>query len=302
MKKGTILAMMTLVFGLTICYSSDLNRSEKNYIAKEQSYTVAEAKKVAASLPAGSYSKTECNVTGYVADKPTVKNSLGRFSFNIVDDLDNQDNKLTIYLTASDSEVYQYDRVSVKAYLHNFNEGVVGLTAKKLDDGTYTNSNFTSIVTRNSKTATESTTITMRTIASFLSEKKEHYPLSDEFMERYQQTSGGYIDFAKKNGHPVDKLKHEPNQKWHFFDSWLNQSLEDGTLTWEDDAKSRVYTKLLCPELLLWIYEASDVDPVKVRNAKEVAEKGKIAGQSVSTIAKNMRNCVAWEDLKIVVE
>lgn len=202
MKKGTFLALMALVFGLTICYSSDF--CQQNEEEKGLSQTVNEAKKVA------------------------------------------------------------------------------------------------TIITSSSKTATESTTVTMRTIASFLAEKKEHYPLSDEFMERYQQTSGGYIDFAKKTGHLVDKQRHEPNQKWHFFDSWLNQSLEDGTLTWEDDAKSRVYTRLLCPELLLWIYEASDVDPVKVKNAKEVAEKGKIAGQSVSTIAKNMRSCVAWEDLKIV--
>lgn len=300
MKKGTIWAMMILVLGLTIYCASDLSRTKEKPLVKEQSYTVAEAKRVATLLPSGTYSENECNVTGYVVDRPTAKNSSGKFSFNIVDNLENKDNKLTIYLTASDSDIYQYDRVSVKAYLHNFNEGIVRLTEKKLDDGTYTNSNFTSIITRNYKTATAATTVTMRTIANFLAEKKEHYPLSDEFMERYQQTSGGYIDFAKKNGHPVDKQKHEPNQKWHFFDSWLNQSIEDGTLTWEDDAKSRVYTKLLCPELLLWIYEASDVDPVKVKNAKEVAEKGKIEGQSVSTIAKNMRSCVAWEDLKIV--
>ncbi len=195
MKKGTILAMMTLVFGLTICYSSNFEKNDDKKIETE--YSQVETKKVAENA------------------------------------------------------------------------------------------------------ATE-TIVTMRTIANFLSDKKEHYPLSDEFIEKYQQTSGGYIAFAKKEGHLVDKQQHEPNQKWHFFDSWLYQSIEDGSLIWEDDAKSRVYTKLLCPELLLWIYEASDVNPVKVKKAMEVAEQGKIAGLSVSTIAKNMRGCVAWEDLKIV--
>lgn len=141
-------------------------------------------------------------------------------------------------------------------------------------------------------------TVTMRDIADFLQDKKAHYPLSDEFIERYQQTSGGYLDYAKQTGIEVDKQKHEPNQKWHFFDSWLYRSIDDGSITWEASAKTRVYTGLLCPELLLWIYEACGVDPVKVKAAKEVAEQGKSAKTNVSTIAKNMRACVPWEDLE----
>ncbi len=142
-----------------------------------------------------------------------------------------------------------------------------------------------------------SDTITVGQMADFLSTKNEHYPLSDQFMERYQQTSGGYLDNAKKAGIPVDRQSHSPNQKWHFFDSWYYPSLEDGTLTRDEDAKSRIYTKLLCPELLLWIYEACGVDPAKVRAAMNAAEAGKAAGSAVATIAKDMRACVSWEDL-----
>ena len=142
---------------------------------------------------------------------------------------------------------------------------------------------------------------TVQQFADYLEDKREHYPLSDEFIERYQQTSGGYIEYAKKQGIPVDKYNHSPNQKWHFFTSWLGQSLEDGSLTMSEDAKSRIYTKLLCPELLLWIYEAMGVDPVKVNNAKAVAEAGKSAGTAVSTIAKNMRAQVSWEDLIVEI-
>ena len=142
------------------------------------------------------------------------------------------------------------------------------------------------------------TTITILDMALYLNTKKEHYPFSDEFIEKYQQTSGGYIDFANKTGHLVDREKHEPNQKWHFFDSWLMQSIEDGTLTWDADAKRRVYSGLLCPELLLWIFEATEVSPDKVKNAKEVAEQGKVDNTNVSTIAKNMRACVPWEDIQ----
>lgn len=140
--------------------------------------------------------------------------------------------------------------------------------------------------------------ITMRGIADFLETKEEHYPLSDLFIETYQQTSGGYIDLAKKLGILVDKAQHSPNQKWHFFDSWMYPSIEDKTLSWAESAKSRVYSKLLCPELLLWIYEACGVETSKVQQAMEVAIAGKESGTAVTTIAKNMRNCVAWEDLE----
>ena len=140
--------------------------------------------------------------------------------------------------------------------------------------------------------------VTMRDIADFLLDKKEHYPFSDEFVERYQQTSGGYIENARKAGLTVDKHQHEPNQKWHFFESWLYPTIEEGGMTWESSAKDRVYTKLLCPELLLWIYEACEVNPIKVKAAKEIAEQGKVAGTAVTSIAKNMRGCVAWTDLE----
>ena len=164
------------------------------------------------------------------------------------------------------------------------------------------NTNISEIIKTNINQQTEvqpkTITITMKQIAGFLQTRLEHYPLSDEFIERYQQTSGGYIENAKKAGLIVDKHMHEPNQKWHFFDSWLYPSIDDGTLSWDESAKSRVYSKLICPELLLWIYEACGVNPNKVREAKKIAEQGKVAKTNVSTIAKNMRAVVSWEDLE----
>ena len=142
-----------------------------------------------------------------------------------------------------------------------------------------------------------SNSLTMQEFTAFLQNKKEHYPLSDEFIERYQQTDGGYIDTAKKLGLLVDKEQHEPNQKWHFFTSWLEPSLEDGTVTMESNPQTVVYNRLLCPELLLWIYEASGGSPAKVKKAKDVAEEGKVNRTRVTTIAKNMRSQVSWEDI-----
>ena len=139
---------------------------------------------------------------------------------------------------------------------------------------------------------------TIQDFANYLEDKREHYPLSDEFIERYQQASGGYIDYAKQCGIVVDRTQHSPNQKWHIFTSWL----EYGEIDKTGDAYSRIYVGLKCPELLLWIYEAMGADPSKIRDAKVVAEQGRINNTNVSTIAKNMRACVTWEDLIINLE
>ena len=138
---------------------------------------------------------------------------------------------------------------------------------------------------------------TVEEFATYLEDKKEHYPLSDEFIERYQQASGGYIDTAKKNGVLVDKYQHSPNQKWHFMTSWYQVSLDDGSLQKTDSAKKRIYNGLKCPELLLWIFEAMGADNVKIRAAKKVAEEGRVNNQNVGTIASNMRECVTWDDV-----
>lgn len=79
-------------------------------------------------------------------------------------------------------------------------------------------------------------------------------------------------------------------------------SIEQGSLSWSESAKSRVYTKLLCPELLLWIYEATEVPTEKIVEAKAVAEAGKEAGTHISTLAKNMRAVVPWEDIQVTLD
>ncbi len=139
---------------------------------------------------------------------------------------------------------------------------------------------------------------TVKDLALYLIDKKEHYPLSDEFIARYQQSKGGYIAFAHKTGHLVDPQKHEPNQKWHFFESWLLRSFQDGTVCWHNNAKKTVYNKIQCPELLLWFLEAVGVDHSKVETAKEIAERGKRRKDYPSTIAKGIRGQIAWEDIE----
>ena len=151
--------------------------------------------------------------------------------------------------------------------------------------------------------ASDTAELTVKDVADYLSTKKAHYPMSDEFVERYQQKDGGYIDLAKERGLVVDKYLHEPNQKWHFFDSWLASKVQEHIDEGKEDfyslsAEQRIYTNLLCPELLLWIYEACDVSPVKVREAMRIAEEGKVNGTNLRTVTAEMRTKVLWSDIE----
>lgn len=108
--------------------------------------------------------------------------------------------------------------------------------------------------------------ISLIDLIKFYCEKNEHYPISDEFMKKYQQKSGGYIKFAHKTGHTVSAEQCEPNQKWHLFESYISRTFE------EKCENVVVYiSQLKCPELLLWMAEAAGIDDEIVTEAKEAA-------------------------------
>jgi hypothetical protein len=135
--------------------------------------------------------------------------------------------------------------------------------------------------------------ITMSDMERFLLTKDEQYPITNEYVELYQQASGGYIANALKAGLVVDKAQHLPSQKWHYFESWLYATIEEGMM-WDASASDRSYGKFSCPELLLWIIEATGVDSEKVREAKDIAVAGKESGLGVSTICANIRAAVPF--------
>ena len=135
--------------------------------------------------------------------------------------------------------------------------------------------------------------ITMSDMERFLLTKDEQYPITNEYVELYQQESGGYISNALNAGLVVDKAQHLPSQKWHYFESWLYATIEEG-MSWDASASDRSYGKFSCPELLLWIIEATGVDTEKVIEAKNIAIAGKEAGTRVATICKNIRDAVPF--------
>ena len=104
-------------------------------------------------------------------------------------------------------------------------------------------------------------------VINFYIDKKEHYPISDEFIEYYQQKNGGYITYANETGHPIHPAIHEPNQKWHLLESYyICKVKEKGTLEFN-------ITGFNCPELLLWMAEAADVDEAIIKEAANYAKE-----------------------------
>lgn len=135
--------------------------------------------------------------------------------------------------------------------------------------------------------------ITMSDMERFLLTKNEQYPITNQYVELYQQESGGYIANALKAGLVVDKAQHLPSQKWHYFESWLYPTIEEG-MFWDASASDRSYGKFSCPELLLWIIEATGVDSEKVIEAKNIAIEGKQNGTRVTTICASIRAAVPF--------
>lgn len=106
-----------------------------------------------------------------------------------------------------------------------------------------------------------------------LIEKDEHYPISDDFISKYQQgpTKNGYIEFALQVGKNVNRNIAEPSQKWHFFESYIMKNILDDKITLETEA-SVIYSGLQCPELILWLCEASGIENDIIYEASNCAK------------------------------
>jgi len=122
--------------------------------------------------------------------------------------------------------------------------------------------------------------MTIRDWMKLLEDKKEHYPISDEFIKNYQQSpvnKNGYVYFAWETGREICRETAEPNQKWNFFESYILILIEQGKIQLDDDA-GKCYKRLKCPELLLWIAEAVGIDSEIVydaaRKAREIIDIG----------------------------
>ena len=152
-----------------------------------------------------------------------------------------------------------------------------------------------------------------RQIIEYFSTCKEHYPLSDEFVKKYQQnkgkshqSDGGYIQKAYNCGMDINAEKAEPNQKWHLLDSYYgvnengfdinDKELDKNATIWSmgDMETGKGGPGLKCPELLLWIAEAAGCD---IREAKMEAEK--LCEKGERLLACNaIKKIIPWEEIE----
>lgn len=141
-----------------------------------------------------------------------------------------------------------------------------------------------------------------------LEHAKEHYPISDEFIRTHQQdprNPKGYMYYAWKMGHPICREIAEPNQRWHFFESYVAvKIIMDGKSFLDSDAKDiylggyRKGKGLQCPELLLWIGEASGIDSQTIEDAAREAKSIIDQGGSRQRAAKEIKRYIRWELLE----
>ena len=64
----------------------------------------------------------------------------------------------------------------------------------------------------------------------------------------FQQSSGGYIEYAKRCGMDVDYKMGLPKQGWHFIRSYLDRTQPE---------KARI-ENVVCGELIYWLAEVSN--------------------------------------------
>lgn len=93
----------------------------------------------------------------------------------------------------------------------------------------------------------------IRQVEEFFEDKKNTpCPLTERLIKAgYQQTSGGYIDLAKKHGLTVDYTKAKPTQYWHLIEEYC-PSVD----------KDKPFNKsIVCGELIFWMAEVSKAVP-----------------------------------------
>lgn len=137
----------------------------------------------------------------------------------------------------------------------------------------------------------------LKEFCSHLENSSDYYDVSDGFMiDGYMQgvvdgkiiKFNGYIRKAKNEG-KIDETTRKVSQKWHLFYSYLPG--------YEDRDAPKCYNRLRCPELLLWIAEASGVNDDYIKKAttkakETIDKKGSRYGRC--SAASEIRGIIPW--------
>lgn len=145
--------------------------------------------------------------------------------------------------------------------------------------------------------------VTNGDIMFFYNHKKEHYPNTDRFIsecEFGQQIGGGYMDFARQTGHLIEKNSAEPNQKWHFLESYCLNKIKNEGIGWLEKPVNRWVFK--CPELMLWLVEAAGIEPQRVSELCDALIKVCTTYEARQSEAmKLILEAVSWEEIASII-
>lgn len=132
--------------------------------------------------------------------------------------------------------------------------------------------------------------MTIKDLKCFYEKKQEHYPISDSFVkDGYGQQRNGYIKRAKKDNLEINYKNAEPNQKWHLLHSYFPGL--------KDDLDVQTVYRIVCPELLLWMAEASEIDPEIIMQAEQKARAtiDKQNGYTRNYAGREIKNIITWK-------
>ncbi|MDD6572030.1 MAG: hypothetical protein PUF12_06575 [Thermoflexaceae bacterium] len=139
--------------------------------------------------------------------------------------------------------------------------------------------------------------MTVKDLASFYADKKEHYDISDSFVKcndgKYQQSrKSGYMAYARKMGIIMDYSKAEPNQKWHLLEAYCAQKGNDFKIS---------RGTFRCPELVLWMAEAAGIDKKIIikaeEGARQIIDEG-VNGRARNAAARYIKELIVWDVLE----
>ena len=119
--------------------------------------------------------------------------------------------------------------------------------------------------------------MTVKEAQNYFHKIKADGPVTKRFSKMHRQRSGGYIANWKK----LFGEEGTVNQSWH-LESYLALSIADHTIPSLSEDFKKIYNRILCPELLLFIAEASEIE-------KELVEK--VADGATSIINNGERYC-----------
>lgn len=148
--------------------------------------------------------------------------------------------------------------------------------------------------------------LTNRDIYEFYQFKSEHCTHTDRFIRKYQQqsaTKNSYLANAIIDGHIIHKKEAEPNQRWHFTESWYKKKkIDDSGFP---DTIARRWCGLQCPELLLWMAEAAGITNV-AEIVDEILEQENIYGKNDKwarlKMTKLIKERIDWNVLVSIIE